>query len=280
MTDQASRFAIAVVIPVFNMRETIGQQLDAVLGQQCAVPFQVLVADSGSTDGTVELVKDRSRADERLFFVDASQKPRSESGPRNLGVREAQAPLIASCDADDLVAPGWLQALYEGLKECRIVDATREYWELNPGLPRTIFPETRAGVNFYGRPTVCGGAFAAYKDDYLAAGGFPEDFLGGVDTEFGLRLWRVGGHCTPGSSGGRCALSRAHCARHKVSALSGPRSLSAANHKAASSPVVHFDQHATATEGKVVRLGGIPNPLSLRPESQIAMGSVSWEIDR
>lgn len=49
----------SVLIPVKNGGALLGEVLDAVLAQNTPWPFEVLVMDSGSTDGSVELVRAR-----------------------------------------------------------------------------------------------------------------------------------------------------------------------------------------------------------------------------
>jgi rhamnosyltransferase len=54
------RRTVSVVIPAKNGRPTIGPCLDAVLAQEYDGPVDVLVIDSGSTDGTLEDVAART----------------------------------------------------------------------------------------------------------------------------------------------------------------------------------------------------------------------------
>lgn len=49
----------SVLIPVKNGGALLGEVLDAVLAQQAPWPFEVIVMDSGSTDGSVDLVRAR-----------------------------------------------------------------------------------------------------------------------------------------------------------------------------------------------------------------------------
>lgn len=49
----------SVLIPVKNGGPLLGEVLDAVLAQHAPWPFEVIVMDSGSTDGSVDLVRNR-----------------------------------------------------------------------------------------------------------------------------------------------------------------------------------------------------------------------------
>ena len=99
---------ISVVIPVRDGAATIGDQLEALGQQTYQGEWEIVIADNGSTDGTAELAE-RSWSHPRaaLRVVDASSRPGS-SFARNRGAIEAAGDFLAFCDADDIVAPGWL----------------------------------------------------------------------------------------------------------------------------------------------------------------------------
>ncbi len=181
---------ISVVIPALNASTTIGEQLRSLLSQKCSASYEIVVADNGSNDGTRDVVRHAALGDRRVRLVDASASPLGGSGAKNLGVREARGVLVAFADADDVVAPGWLEAAKEGLRQAHAVTFTREYWTLNPELPRSLFRQTAGGSRVMGVDVVAGGAFGIWRDLYLAVGGFDEDMKGAVDSEFGMRLYR------------------------------------------------------------------------------------------
>lgn len=68
MTD----FRASVLIPVKNGGPLLGQVLDTILAQEAPWPFEVIVVDSGSRDGSVELVRQKG--------VRCEQIPPSEFG--------------------------------------------------------------------------------------------------------------------------------------------------------------------------------------------------------
>jgi glycosyltransferase involved in cell wall biosynthesis len=179
---------ISVVIPVLNVATTIGAQLDALLAQETNFSFEVVVADNGSGDGTRTIVERYAESDTRIRFIDASGVALGGSAAKNLGVKAATAPLIGFCDGDDLVAPGWLRAIREGLdRGFDVVEVRKEYWKLNPSR-RGRGRQWSDRQSFYGVPVVAGGAFGIRRDLFLELGGFDEGMRGEVDTEFSLRL--------------------------------------------------------------------------------------------
>lgn len=98
---------ISVVIPVLNGAELLDEVLAAVTAQVIDEPFEVLVIDSGSTDGSQDIV--RSHPGVRLLEI-----PQEEFGhgrTRNLGVQETSGELIAFLTQDATPAgEDWLAA--------------------------------------------------------------------------------------------------------------------------------------------------------------------------
>src|SRR4051812_42896987 len=105
---------LSVIIPCYNAAETIGVQLDALTTQPCAEPFEIIVADNGSTDGTRGVVFRHQAHFPHLRIVDASAR-RGSACARNVGARMAAGDKLAFCDADDEVAPRWVAAISEAL---------------------------------------------------------------------------------------------------------------------------------------------------------------------
>ncbi len=101
---------MTVVIPAYNPGPLLATTLDSVL-DQTGLSLDIVVVDDGSTDGTPELLAGYGNRI-RAFRIPNSGGP---STPRNVGVREARAPLIAFFDADDLMLPGKLAAAVSAL---------------------------------------------------------------------------------------------------------------------------------------------------------------------
>ncbi len=176
----------SVVIPVFNGQDTLAEQLDAVLGQETSFPFEVIVADNGSTDDTPSLLRRYAKSDHRLCIVDASQK-RGGAHAKNVGVEHARSDTIVFADADDVVNRGWLESMVRATWANDVTSAMRDYSRLNEEWKG----RGRQGIGFfYGVPIVSGGVLGISKSLYQEVGGFDAVFAGAVDTEFSLRLYQ------------------------------------------------------------------------------------------
>ena len=97
---------ISVVIPLYNKQNCIRETLRSVLNQSYT-DFEVLVVDDGSTDGSLEVVREFS--DKRLRII---EKPNSGvSATRNAGIAAAANEWIAFLDADDIWTSFHLETL-------------------------------------------------------------------------------------------------------------------------------------------------------------------------
>ncbi|NJN88072.1 MAG: glycosyltransferase family 2 protein, partial [Leptolyngbyaceae cyanobacterium SL_7_1] len=101
---------LTVVIPCYNAAGTIAIQLEALARQEFSQPWELIVADNGSTDGTQAIAEKYADQFTHFRLVDASAQRGAAHG-RNVGVSVAQSDAIVFCDADDEVAPGWLSAM-------------------------------------------------------------------------------------------------------------------------------------------------------------------------
>jgi succinoglycan biosynthesis protein ExoA len=61
---------ITIIMPVRNEERAIDASLDAVLGQSLDEPFEVVVAEGGSTDSTRDILERRAADDPRIRIVD------------------------------------------------------------------------------------------------------------------------------------------------------------------------------------------------------------------
>jgi glycosyltransferase involved in cell wall biosynthesis len=183
---------ISVVIPVLDMADTIGEQLEALCAQDFDGEFEVLVVDNGSTDRTVAVVRDFAGRDSRIRLIDGSAIPHCAGAARNLGIEIASASLIAFCDADDVVHSSWLRLVYEGLLNAPAVSTVLEHWTLNPHVLRSATRQCTGRYDVLGFPGLPGGACGMRRDVYRSLGGFDVSVRGADDSEFAVRLGLAG----------------------------------------------------------------------------------------
>jgi glycosyltransferase involved in cell wall biosynthesis len=88
---------VSVIVPVFDMEETIDRALDSVLSQTFS-DLEIIVVDDGSTDQTANLVS--RRIGDRLVLIKHATN-RGAAAARNTGITASRGRRIAFLDGDD-----------------------------------------------------------------------------------------------------------------------------------------------------------------------------------
>jgi cellulose synthase/poly-beta-1,6-N-acetylglucosamine synthase-like glycosyltransferase len=191
--------ALSVVIACRNGAATLRETLEGLAAQAWDRPWEVVLADNGSTDGSVALYEGFARAHPRLAarVVDASAR-RGKSFALNAAIAAARAPAVAVCDADDVPGAGWLAAMGAALERHPIVACRIDFDRLNRGWVRRTRGELqRDGLErlaFLPALVHAGGGTMGVQRRLLEEiGGFDEGFDCCEDTEFGLRA-QLAGH--------------------------------------------------------------------------------------
>ncbi|HEX6902686.1 MAG TPA: glycosyltransferase [Thermoanaerobaculia bacterium] len=183
---------LSVVIPCLNAAGTIAQQLDALAGQSWPGGWEVIVADNGSTDRSREIVASYRDRLPGLKLVDASDK-RGQAHARNLGAAAATGDAFLFCDADDEVAPGWLEGMGRALAVHDFVACRYDNEKLNPAwVQRTHLNPQKDGLTAYDYPPFLphagGGGLGVRRSVHEAVGGFDESMPALEDTDY---CWRI-----------------------------------------------------------------------------------------
>lgn len=111
---------VTVIICVRNGEATLRRQLEALDAQTGHPPFELVVVDNDSTDGTGRVIADWTSQDPHAADeIKVVFAPGRGGIPfaRNRGIEAASGRIIAFCDADDRVDPGWVRAMADGTPE-------------------------------------------------------------------------------------------------------------------------------------------------------------------
>ncbi len=108
-----ARPIISVIISAKNETERVKACFDSLSQQRTRSPFEVILVDNGSTDGTFSLAR-RLAAAHSNFFVHRERKPGSSSA-RNFGAAKARGSILVFTDADCRFSRTWLQELAKPL---------------------------------------------------------------------------------------------------------------------------------------------------------------------
>jgi glycosyltransferase involved in cell wall biosynthesis len=110
-------FPISIVIPVFNERDNllplISEIQHALPAEQ---PYEIIIVDDGSTDGTRELLREQAKTQAKLHGV-YHQGNYGQSAALLSGVRQAQYPWIVTMDGDGQNDPKDIMLLLDTLAQ-------------------------------------------------------------------------------------------------------------------------------------------------------------------
>lgn len=194
VTPPAGRPPVSVVMPSLNQARFLAKAVDSVMGQRID-GLELVVADGGSTDGSVELLAAlAARFPGRLLWESAS-----DGGPAqavNRAVARARGALIGWLNSDDLYAPGavarvlahWARAPGDVMVygEGEHVDAAGASLGAYP----TRGPDTPLAAWAEGCP-ICQPTAFFRRDAFVALGGLDESLCAAFDFEFWLRLFKA-----------------------------------------------------------------------------------------
>lgn len=101
---------VSVIIPVYNVEKYLRQCLDSVVNQTLR-EIEIICVDDGSTDRSLEILREYNRNDGRVrtVFFEAS---RSAMEARREGVRLAEGEYVLFLDADDYLETEACEELY------------------------------------------------------------------------------------------------------------------------------------------------------------------------
>ena len=142
--EQTFPVTATVVIPVYNRIRTVKDAVESALGQQCDFPFNVIVVDNHSTDGTTELLAQMAAKDSRLVHVVPAKYDLCIGGCWNLAVHhEMCGEFAVQLDSDDVYSgPDTLTKVVDTFREqkCAMVVGTYQMtdFSMNPIPPGII----------------------------------------------------------------------------------------------------------------------------------------------
>jgi glycosyltransferase involved in cell wall biosynthesis len=186
---------VAVIVPAYGVAHLLGEALTS-LQRQTFTAWECLVIDDGAPDDVAGAVAP-FLADPRIRFLSTTNH--GVSAARNRAIAEAQAPLVALLDGDDLFRPDYLAnvvPVLEGEPDVRLVTCNAR-----------IFGAVARPRHCVERPQAARGTLAEVLDrsfnvyigstfrrtDFEAVGGFDTRMAQSEDFDFWVRLMLLGG---------------------------------------------------------------------------------------
>ncbi len=180
---------ISIIIPTYNRKELLRKCLNSIWN--CILPscgYEVVVVDDGSSDGTLEYLKQESLV--RANLVVLSQNNSGPATARNAGAKKAKGDILAFTDDDCVVSAQWLSAIEEGMLSNKYLALegpvkSDTYKNISP-LTHIIEHEGPKGF------MTCN--LTVKKNVFEQIGGFDENFMNAAheDVDLCLRVLKFG----------------------------------------------------------------------------------------
>lgn len=101
---------VSIIIPVYNVEKYLRQCLNSVIGQSFQ-DIEILIVNDGSTDGSLQILREYEQLDKRLIIIEKENS--GLSAARNSALEIARGKYIAFIDSDDWVETQMIELLYK-----------------------------------------------------------------------------------------------------------------------------------------------------------------------
>lgn len=105
---------VSVIVTCFNLAQYLGETLDSVLAQTYQ-NWECVIVNDGSTDETEEICQSYLDMDSRFKYI--YQNNQGVSSARNNGIKSSSGVYILPLDADDIIAPNYIEEAVEILNQ-------------------------------------------------------------------------------------------------------------------------------------------------------------------
>ncbi|MBI4066767.1 glycosyltransferase [Candidatus Gottesmanbacteria bacterium] len=183
---------LSIVIPVYNEEKYIGRTLKSVQSlEKNDWDVEVLVVDGGSNDDTVRIAREWGAK-----VISVTHK--GIGFARQQGLKNAIGDIVLFTDADTILANDWLSHHVEALKRPGVVFSYGPFKVTDGSFPYYHFINY---IQYYGwillsiilpRPFAAGQNMAFWREAGERIGGFDTNLLILEDTDFSLRIAKIG----------------------------------------------------------------------------------------
>lgn len=183
---------LSIIVTTLNESLGIANLIDGFLAQT-RQPDEIVVVDGGSSDNTVEILREYATRDPRIkIFIEAGV---NIARGRNLAIERASCPIVAVTDGGCRPDPRWLEELTKPFQENptlgavsgrRVIESCNTFEFFSGLLSTSRDPGDESKRLFFGRSS------AFRKEVWQRAGGYPEWLYTAEDTLFARRAKELG----------------------------------------------------------------------------------------
>jgi glycosyltransferase involved in cell wall biosynthesis len=103
---------VSIIVPVYNAAPCLRRCIDSILKQTLS-DIEVICINDGSTDNSLEILKEYENIDRRIVLI--NQENKGCASARNIGMQQARALFIGFVDSDDFVDLKMFECLYNAM---------------------------------------------------------------------------------------------------------------------------------------------------------------------
>lgn len=112
---EVSTALVSIITPYYNAGKYFEETFNSVMNQTFPWFEWIIVNDGSTNEEDVKILEKFAKEDTRIRVI--NQENGGQSCARNTGVNNAKTDLVVPLDADDLIAPPYLEYLYWALQE-------------------------------------------------------------------------------------------------------------------------------------------------------------------
>lgn len=179
---------VSLITTERNEADAIEQFLDSALNQSTA-PDEIIIADGGSTDGTVEIIEQYAKKDPRIRLISS---PGNRSVGRNAATEASNNEVIAVTDVGSRLDKDWLKNITKPFQDNPEAMVVAGFFK---PAPRTFFEKVSSTLMLNPNDKInlatwlpSSRSIAYKKTAWKAVGGYPEHTNFNEDTPFDLAL--------------------------------------------------------------------------------------------
>jgi glycosyltransferase involved in cell wall biosynthesis len=182
---------VSIIVPCYNQAQYLDEALQSVL-DQTHQDWECIIVNDGSPDNTEVVAEKWVAKDNRFIYL--YKENGGLSSARNAGIAIARGEFILPLDADDKIAPNYIELAVFTFQEddfIKVVYCKTEMFGEEKGLwqlqPFSLFDLARFNMIF------CSAVFR--KEDWELAGGYDVNMIYGLeDWEFWISILKSGGN--------------------------------------------------------------------------------------
>ena len=177
----------SIIVPALNEEKRIRRCLDSIKGQKTSYSWELIVSDSGSIDGTVEL------AGEYTAKVHVCSE-RGTALARNEGARLAEGDILVFIDSDTELLPDYLETVGKAFLDKDLLACSCAFKFTNRS-PKLLFAEHVTNSYYVARSILSGATLPGFnvcirRATFQQLGGFRLCHL--EDLDMSIKLRRIG----------------------------------------------------------------------------------------